>query len=176
MRPLAAPRCPVALLGALALALAALCAAAAQSPAPKPEEMLVGSVAVDVVYRTSASADDLRLPFYPEAAVESSFSYSVTTKQGAPVTYYARAVLASPDPPDKVARFYSDHMPGKPAPEVLKDAQGQRTVLAVSSSREVRQVTLTPAGSGSRIELVCAVQPVRPAPPYRPSSRQEQVL
>jgi hypothetical protein len=165
----------LAALGVLLASLPALCANYARTP--KKEEMLLDGNVVVVDYRTSATSDDLLLPFYPGADAENSFSYTVTTKEGKPVLYYALADLVSPDPPSRVAEDYRSKLPGKPNPEALSDDQGKRLVLAVGAEAEVRVVTITERDSGSRIRLVRATKPVipearrAPAQPQRPRPR-----
>jgi hypothetical protein len=162
----------LAALGVLLASLPALCADYAR--APKKEEMLLDGNVVVVDYRTSATSDDLLLPFYPGASVENSFSYTVTTKEGKPVLYYALADLVSPDPPSRVAEDYRSKLPGKPKAEAISDDQGKRLVLAVGTEAEVRVVTITERSSGSRIRLVRATKPIIPEARPLPAPVQPQ--
>jgi len=116
------------------------------------------------------------LPYYPGADIEDGFAYTVTTKDGKPVCCYALAALTTPDPPERVAAAYRRQLPGEPEPEVITDGDGERRVLAVGTSQKVRQVTITAAESGTRIELIRATKPAPPARPIRPRSRQEKVI
>jgi len=168
----------LAALGVLLASLPALCAGYARTP--KKEEMLLDGNVVVVDYRTSATSDDLLLPFYPGAGVENSFSYTVTTKEGEPVLYYALADLMSADPPSRVAEDYRNKLPGKPNPEAISDEQGKpstrpagkRLVLAVGTAADVRMVTIAQRAGGSRIQLVRATKPV--IPEARPAPAQPQ--
>jgi hypothetical protein len=146
---------------------------AAARPAVQQEEMTLNDVPVVVEYATSVSARDLMLPFYRGAELEHGFAYTVKTKKGNAVTYYASAVLETPDSPEKVADAYRADLPGRPEPEVIEDQSGKRYVLAVAGNDEVRQVTITPSESGSRIELIRATRPVMPSPPLVPRTPRE---
>jgi len=162
---------------AVALLLAAICYLLAAPPlAPQREETSLNDVPVVIEYATSASAQQLMLPYYPGAERKESFAYAVTTKDGDPVCYYGRAVLVTPDPPDKVAAAYRKQLPGGPEPEIVQGSSGERRVLAVGTDEEVRQVTITAAEAGSRIELIRATRPAPPAKPVRPRGRQEKVI
>ena len=153
----------LAVLGLLLTALPALCAGYERTPTK--EEMLLNGHTVVVDYRTSATSNDLLLPFYEGARVETSLLYKVTTKDGKPVLYYAAAELATGHAPGRVAEYYRGKLPGKPKPETIAEKRGKRLVLAVGTEAEVRMVTITQRGSGSRIQLVRATKPAIPQPP-----------
>jgi hypothetical protein len=138
---------------------------------PKREEMRVEKSPVVVDYATATDAEELGMPFYPDAAVEDSFAYTVATKEGSPVVSYAEAVLASSATAEDVAAYYSEELPGHPAPEILDDASVQRHVLAVGNDREVRQVIVAEAEGGCRIRLVRSTTPVPPPRPLKPHER-----
>ena len=146
---------------------------AASPPAPRQEEMALDGRPVIVDYSASASAEDLMLPFYPEAELVSSFSYTVKTKAGIPVTYYGSAVLHSADAPDEVVENYRAELPGSPEPEAIEDESGERHVLAVAGGNEVRKVTITGQDTGCRIELTRATRPMVPRPAPRPRTPYE---
>jgi len=159
------------------LLAAAIChLAAAPVLTPQQDETVLNGVPVVVEYATSVTAEDLMLPYYPGADIEDGFAYTVTTKDGKPVCCYALAALTTPDPPERVAAAYRRQLPGEPEPEVITDGDGERRVLAVGTSQKVRQVTITAAESGTRIELIRATKPAPPARPIRPRSRQEKVI
>jgi len=146
------------------LAVAAYWVLAASQPSPSREEMRLDGRPVMVEYADSATAEDLKLPFYPGAEIESSFSYKVETRGGVPITYYASAILVTADAPDEVAQAYRSQLPGNPEPEKIDDPSGERYVLAVAGGDEVRRVSITARDGGSRVELTRAT---RPAPPKR---------
>jgi len=150
------------------LALAVYWVLAGSPPAPTREIMRLDRRPVVVEYADSAAAEDLKLPFYPGAQVESSFRYAVETRGGIPVTYYASAVLVTGDGPETVAQAYRSKLPGNPEPERIEDAQGERYVLAVAGGDEVRRVSISAREEGSRIELTRATRPVVPGPGLRP--------
>jgi len=141
---------------------------AASPLSPGREGMYLDGRRVLVDYAASASAEDLMLPFHPEAEVESGFSYAVKTTDGIQITYYASAVLATTDAPEKVAESYRAQLPGNPEPEVIEDASGKRYVLAVAGADEVRKVSISAREEGSRIELTRAARPAVPKPAPRP--------
>ena len=158
---------------ALLLLLSALYfAVAAPYLSSLQEEMTLDGVPVLVTYSESASADDLMMPFYPEAAVEGSFAYSVTNKNGKPVSQYASAVLATPDSWQKVTEYYAAELPGKPQPEAIEDKAGKRHVLAVAGKGETRMVTVRETATGSQIELLRAAESAPPARPLKPRRRE----
>jgi len=161
---------------ALAMLLSALYfAVAAPYLSSRQEEMTLDGVAVLVTYSETASADDLMMPFYPEAAVEGSFAYSVNTKDGKPVSQYASAVLATPDSWQKVTEYYAAEMPGKPQPEAIEDNTGKRHVLAVAGKGETRMVTVRETATGSQIELLRATESAPPAKPLKPRRRESLI-
>ena len=147
-------------------------AVAAPYLSSRQEEMTLDGVPVLVTYSETASADDLMMPFYPGAAVQGSFAYSVTTKDGKPVSQYASAVLATPDSWQKVTEYYAAELPGKPQPEAIEDKSGRRHVLAVAGNGETRLVTVRETEKGSRIELLRATKPAPPAKPLKPRRRE----
>ncbi len=158
-------------LGILLLSLPAL--GAGYQRAPKREEMLLNDRVVVVNYQTSASSEDILLPFYAGARVENSYSYTVTTKEGAPVLYYACAELATRDAAERVAEDYHGKLPGQPQPEAISDKAGKRLVLAVATATEVRMVTITKGDGGSHIQLIRSTKPVIPeAPPPQAAPKQ----
>ena len=162
---------------AFGLLAGVLCWVVAAPPlAPRREEMILNDVPVVVEYATSASAEDLMLPFYPGARVEESFAYTVTTREGKPVSYYAAAALTSSDAPERIVAGYQARLPGRPEAEVVEDSSGKRHVLAVADDNEVREVTVTGDESGSRIQLIRATRPAVPAKPLRPRGPQEKVI
>ena len=146
---------------------------AAPQRKPAREQVTLDDTPVVVDYAPVASAKDLMLPFYPGATEENSFTYRVNTKEGKRVTYYASAILTSADPPERVSRWYSDRLPGKPRPEVISDKDGARQVLATGSQAETRKVTITAGKTGSRIELVRAFGHGVPPKPLRPRGKQQ---
>ncbi len=151
---------------------------AAQKLAPHTEDMPVGEseVRATVKYRPSATAEDLGLPFHRRARVTESFVYHATAPDGKQVLYYASAILASDDAPSKVAATYTEKLPGHPKAEKLSGEAGEREVLAIAVGDEVRTVTITAAGTGSRIELVRASKvtaPSKPSKPLRPRRREQ---
>lgn len=148
---------------------------AAPQRKPAREQMTLDDTPVMVDYKPSATAADLGLPFYPGAQVQTSFSYTLTSKDGKPVTYYASAVFTTTDSAEVVGGHYSAKLPGKPRPAEITDEAGKRYVLAVGSKSEVRKVTITPQAKGCRIELVRASGVVRPVKPLRPRSRDQRV-
>jgi hypothetical protein len=143
---------------------------------PQREEMLVDRAPVTVEYVVSAGAEELGMPFYPEADVDDSFAYTVTAKEGSRVVSYAAATLISADPPDKVAAYYQEHLPGNPKPELLDDDAGERRVLAVANDDEVRQVTIAEHDGGACVQLVRSTRPVAPPRPVRPSGPDQRVI
>jgi hypothetical protein len=143
---------------------------AASPPSPTREEMRLDGRRVVVEYADSATAEDLKLPFYPGAEIESSFSYRVETRGGVPITYYASAILLTADAPDEVAQAYRARLPGSPEPEKVEDASGERYVLAVAGGDEVRRVSITAREGGSRVELTRATRVEIPQPGLRPRS------
>jgi len=148
---------------ALGLLLGALCwVVAASSIAPREEEMVVEGAPVVVEYATSVTADALKLPFYAGSELEQGFAYTVRTKDGRDVSYYASALLTTPDPPQRVAASYQAQLPGKPEPEIVEHKGGKRYVLAVANEGEVRRVSITGQESGSRIQLTRATRPSVP--------------
>ncbi len=162
---------PVLILGVLAGAVYLVLAAA--PPSPSRENMWLDERRVTVEYTPSAQADDLKLPFYPEASVESSLCYSVKTTDGVPVTFYGYAALHASDDAEKVAEFYSAQLPGNPEPEAIEDGSGRRYVLAIADDNEVRRAIIVQQDEGSRIELTRATRPVIPTPAPRPRTRRE---
>ena len=150
---------------ALALLLVPLCCPGDTPGPPTREEMLLNGIPVVVEYVKPASPQDLMLPRYPGAKLETSFSYTVSEKGGKRLLLYAAARLTTSDPPRQVAARYSEKLPGKPKPELLEDKSGTGYVLAIASDREVRQVTVTGRGKGSRIELIRATKPATPDRP-----------
>jgi len=150
----------LAALGILLLSLPAL--GASYQRGPKREEMLLNDRVVVVDYQTSATSEDLLLPFYAGARVENSYSYTITTKEGAPVLYYACAELATRDAAGRVAEDYRGKLPGQPQPETISDKGGKRLVLAVATATEVRMVTITERDGGSHIQLIRSTKPVIP--------------
>ena len=169
----ARPRALVLVVSFALLAVLVYWVVAASLPAPRQEEMALDGRPVIVEYSASASAEDLMLPFYPEAELVSSFAYSVKTKGGIPITYYGSAVLHSTDAPDKVAENYRAELPGSPEPEAIEDESGERYVLAVAGGNEVRKVTITGQDTDCRIELTRATRPVVPRPAPRPRTPYE---
>ncbi|UCC69563.1 MAG: hypothetical protein JSV79_06575 [Armatimonadota bacterium] len=161
-------RTPLLFLTVGLLAALAYWVLAASPPSPSREEMTLDGRPVVVEYAPSASAEDLMLPFYPEAEVDSSFAYTVKTRDGIQIAYYASAVLATPDPPEKVADAYRTRLPGEPGPQTIEDPSGKRWVLAVAGGDEVRMVSISVREAGSRIELTRAARPVVPSPAPRP--------
>ena len=141
---------------------------AASPISPGKEQMLLEGRPVVVEYAESATAEDLKLPFYPGAEIETSFSYQVQTRGGVPITYYASAILLTDDAPDRVAQEYRSRLPGRPEPEKLDDPSGERYVLAVAGGDEVRRVSITARDGGSRIELTRATRPTPPKPGLQP--------
>ncbi len=170
MRPLGRSQPRTLLLFSAVALLAALgyWVLAAPPLSPTREQMFLHDRLVVVEYAASASAQDLMLPFYPEAEVESSFSYSVETTDGAPFTYYASAVLATADPPEEVAETYRAQLPGRPEPQIIEEGPDKRYVLAVAGGDEVRKVSVTAHEGVSHIELTRATRPVVPSPAPRP--------
>jgi hypothetical protein len=156
----------LATFGALYLAVAA------PYLSSREEEMSVGETPVVVTYADTASADDLGLPLYPGAAVADSFAYTVTAKDGKPVSRYAFVALTTADPPEKVAEFYRTKLPGQPKVETVEGESGARRVLAVGNDKETRTVTIIETSEGSRIELVRAARPASPAKPLKPRRRE----
>jgi hypothetical protein len=138
---------------------------------PKREEMRIGKAPVVVDYMTAAGAEELGMPFYPEADLGESFAYMVTTKDGARVVSYAEATLVSSATTDEVIDYYGEELPGHPTPEVLDDGGVQRRVLAVGNDQEVRQVTVVEADDGCRIRLVRSTTPIPPPRPLKPHER-----
>ena len=170
------PRHAVRIALALAVLLGALYfAAAAPYLSSRQEEMSLDGVPVLVTYSETASADDLMMPFYPGAAVEGGFAYSVTTKDGKPVSQYASAVLATPDSWQKVTEYYAAELPGKPQPEAIEDKAGKRHVLAVAGKGETRMVTVRETETGSQIELLHATEFAPPAKPVKPRRRESLI-
>ena len=164
----------------IALALAALLSAlyfavAAPYLSSRQEEMTLDGVPVLVTYSETASAADLMMPFYPEAAVEGSFAYSVATKDGKPVSQYASAVLATLDSWQKVTQYYAAELPGKPQPEAIEDKAGKCHVLAVAGKGETRMVTVRETATGSQIELLRAIESTPPAKPLKPRRRESLI-
>jgi len=147
-------------------------AVAAPYLSSRQEEMTLDGVPVLVTYSETASADDLMMPFYPEAALEGTFAYTVTTKDGKPVSQYASAVLATPDSWQKVTEYYAAELPGKPQPEAIEDKSGRRHVLAVAGNGETRMVTVRETETGSQIELLRTTKPAPPAKPIKPRRRE----
>jgi len=148
---------------------------AAPQRKPVREQIMLEGTPVVVEYEPAAGAKELMLPFYAGAKVGDSFLYRVRTKQGKRITYYASAVLTTPDAPEQVAQDYSARLPGKPKPELISDKDGKRYLLAVASAEEVRQVTIRLEGAGSRIELVRAFGKALPQKPLRPRTKQQRV-
>ena len=160
---------PAVLLSALYFAVAAPYLSSRQ------EEMTLDGVPILVTYSETASAEDLMMPFYPEAAVAGSFAYTITTKDGKPVSQYASAVLATPDPWQKVTEYYAAEMPEKPQPEAIEDKTGKCHVLAVAGNGETRMVTVRETEKGSQIELLRAVESAPPAKPLKPRRRESLI-
>jgi len=150
------------------LAVAAYWVLAASQPSPSREEMRLDGRPVMVEYADSATAEDLKLPFYPGAEIESSFSYKVETRGGVPITYYASAILVTADAPDEVAQAYRSQLPGNPEPEKVDDPSGERYVFAVAGGNEVRRVSIAARDGGSRVELTRATRPDVPKSGLRP--------
>jgi hypothetical protein len=148
---------------------------AASQRKPARDEVQLDDVLVVVDYSPSAGSQDLQLPFYPGARVETSFRYKVNTQEGESVTSYAFAVLITADSPERVSQHYSGKLPGRPKPELVSDKAGKRYVLAVASPAEVRRVTITAEKGGARIELVRASGVATPKKPLRPRARGQQV-
>ncbi len=130
---------------------------AAKQP-PASEALKYGDTDVVVARSQRATSEEVKLPFYRGAEVLQSYTYRVSSKQGKLLSYYAMALLASRDAPEKVAQDYSQRLPGKPKPEKLKDKSGARLVLAVASDSEVRSVTITQSKTGSDIRLTRAIK------------------
>ncbi len=172
MRPsLRRPR--TVLLISLGVALLAVCwLVAAPVLSPRTEQMKTNDVPIAVDYRTSASAADLGVPFYPGAKVKDSFSYTITAEGGKRVLYYASAILSSPDSPDRIASSYRKKLPRHPQPEALEGESGTRIVLALAQGDEVKTITITPLGSGSQIEIVHTNRPKIPAKPLEPKGSE----
>jgi hypothetical protein len=164
----------VFLIASLLLVAAAFIVAAPQRK-PMREQMMLDDQPVTVDYKTSATSDDLGLPFYQGARVENSFSYRVTAREGKFVTSYASAILITRDSVERVSQDYSDRLPGKPKAEVITDKAGKRYLLAVASDKEVRRVTITPEDKGCRIELVRAFGKTIPQRPLKPRGKGQQV-
>ena len=149
---------------AFALLLSALCcAASAQELESKREGLLIQEVPVVVDYATTASAEDLKLPFYSGAEVANSFSYTVTTRDDELIVSYSSALLTSSDAPERVAQAYAELLPGAPPAERVEDEAGARYVIALSADGEVRVVAITAHESGSHIQLIRASEPNPPA-------------
>jgi len=147
-------------------------AVAAPYLSSREEEMSVGETPVVVTYAEAAGVEELGLPLYPGAAVADSFAYTVTTRDGKPVSRYAFAALTTADPPEKVAEFYRTRLPGSPKVETIEGEPGARRVLAVGNDKETRVVTIIANDGGSRIEFVRATQPTSPAKPLKPRRRE----
>jgi hypothetical protein len=169
----------IAILGLLLVALWWLDAApAALERMDKREKLRYGLAEFYVEHRTTASADDLGMPFYPNAELREGFVYVLTDANDKSVNRYALARLTTPASVEKVAEYYSGRLRGRPKPERISDAKGERTVLAVGSAQEVRMVTLRAQPKGCEIELVRAATPQelkqppadeqQPQPPARP--------
>jgi len=159
-------------IGAAALSLGWLLAA--PKLAPRTEEMPVGEARATVAYTPSTTAAEVGLPFYPGAKVEDSCVYRATAPGGKQVLSYASAILSTADSPDKVAASYHESLPGHPTAEALEGEAGRRLVLALAEGDEVRTVTITASGSGSRIELVRASRPSIPSKPLKPKPRRRE--
>lgn len=161
---LSARKHPFIAFSVFALLLSALsCAAAAQELESKREGLLIQEVPVVVDYATTASAEDLKLPFYSGAEVMNSFSYTVTTGDDELIVSYSSALLTSSDPPERVAQAYAELLPGAPPAERLEDEAGARYVIALSADGEVRVVAITAHESGSHIQLIRASEPNPPS-------------
>jgi hypothetical protein len=145
---------------------------AAASQPPTSERMWRGGKRVFVQYVCPASAEDLKLPFYPEARLERSFAYTVSDRQGRQIAYYATASLVSSDRPERAADRYCAQLPGLSEAELIEDASGKRYVLAAADGRETRQVTVRPHRSGCHIELIRTLRPVPVIEP-RPGGETE---
>ena len=159
---------------ALALLLSALCCVgAAQELESKREGLLIQEVPVVVDYAATASAEDLKLPFYSGAEVASSFSYTVTTRDDELIVSYSSALLTSSDAPERVAQAYTELLPGAPPAERLEDEAGARYIIALSADGEVRVVAITAHESGSRIQLIRASEPN--PPPAMTEPRQPRI-
>jgi hypothetical protein len=168
----------IAILGLLLIALWSLDAApAALQRMDRREKLRYGLAEFYVEHRTTATADDLGMPFYPNAEMREGFVYVLTDADDKSVNHYALARLTTPASVEKVAQYYSGQLRGHPKPEQLKDAKGERTVVAVGSAQEVRMVTLRRQAGGCEIELVRAATPrelkqppaeQQPQPPVRP--------
>lgn len=156
---------------AVAFLLLALPALGADYPREAGKEELVYYDQVVIVERVSScTAEDLGLPFYPQARPTKSFAYRITTRDGKPVVHYAMAELEANVPPARVAEYYRDQLPGHPVPEEINDREGRRLVLAVAAGEEVRMVSISAAGDGSRLRLVRATRP------HLPEARPKPIL
>jgi hypothetical protein len=144
--------------------------------APKREEMRLNRTPVTVEYLTDANAEQLEMPLYPEADVEDSFAYAVTTREGSRVVAYAEAALLSRDSIEKVIAYYREQLPGHPEPELIDDETGKRHVLAVANDEEVRQVTVAEHEGGARVRLVRSTRPAVPRAPVRPSGPHQRAI
>jgi hypothetical protein len=168
----------IAILGLLLVALWSLDAApAALERMDKREKLRYGLAEFYVEHRATATADDLGMPFYPNAELREGFVYILTDAEDKSINHYALARLTTPASVEKVAEYYSGELRGHPKPERIKDAKGERTVLAVGSAQEVRMVTLRAQPEGCEIERVRAATPQelkqppaeeQPQPPMRP--------
>ena len=104
-----------------------------------------------------------------------SFAYTITGKDGKPVSQYASAVLATPDSWEKVTAYYTAELPGNPQLEAIEDKAGTRHVLAVANDGETRMVTVRATETGSRIELLRATETTPPVKPLEPRRRESLI-
>lgn len=150
----------IAILGLLLIALWSLNSApAALEKMDKREKLRYGQAEFYVEHRTTATADDLGMPFYPGAELREGFFYQLTDSEDKSINRYALARLVTAASVQKVEEYYSGQLRGHPKPEQVKDAKGERTVLAVGSDKEVRMVTIRAKEHGCEIELVRAATP-----------------
>jgi hypothetical protein len=150
----------------LLLCLSAFAGAPKTAPIKEPprETLKWGDTEILVERTTTATPDDLQLPFYAGAKFREGYTRRLMTKDGAPLSYLASVTLTSTDKPEKVAQDYSQRLPGKPKPETIQDKSGKRTVLAVALQQEVRTVTIVSTKAGSEIRLTRAIKQADPPP------------
>lgn len=98
------------------------------------------------------SEADIGLPFYPGTQPKEG----EMTKISAPEGSLASVILHSDDAPDKVAAFYRDKMKAAAAGKQFTDMNSGGThmlMIGDDQNTQFTQVTVTPAGKGSDIQI-----------------------
>jgi uncharacterized lipoprotein len=98
------------------------------------------------------SEADIGLPFYPGTQPKEG----AMTKISAPEGSMATVILHSDDAPEKVAAFYRDKMKAAAAGKQFTDMNTGGThmlMMGDDQNKQFTQVTVTPAGKGSDIQI-----------------------